>query len=700
MCLLGVTYAGDDLGAYAGYEVGAVGVAFSTSTSCLALPPDGCLSAGGDTKLDTGTLSYEHFNDIEKSQSLSLDLNLNAGLFTGERSLFDQDGGLPGEWGKPSNKKTGTNVALEGTYDLIDRAQSVKATVGQGTITIRNQEDQTQDLANLNRDPSLSQIITKDVQGHLEIYVSDSAIKGVVDGLRAAFDYLDRLVGLGQITQSGSDKLKEVLAKLDEVDPESLALCDGRQGFNLWRLFVGTAHAAAGDGCVLRFYGGNALNLTPEEKAALRQSIVEGATDAIRKLVPTIRDLEQREAAGTLNAAGQQRLARARQELQAHMSYFELCNDDPGDLRASGLGAGVAQYDRYLSLAETYRLGGDAVANKFAEMSRYSAEQWQELKRRAPQLYRAAYHTLYAHDGNTVDAMYLLGGLSVNGTLSPRERQDAINAAYGRLSGAIFPNNISGLNTARRMTVLSAMQNVLSDVSLSDRKAFARLVLEGAKAREQSIAGSVERAQVLTAVIMGGAAFAEALPGILACVENPACLTEASIAIGEALGGDAFAGTTLGAWITAAATKADEVVAKLRGLVARSSVKLPSAVIRDPVWELDPLMRGKVIEGQLAVTEYKDWWYVGAENNGFWPLVDFSKGQTAVSLKTVDTNGSQWFKKVVDHIIDLGNRRITIGDKPANLVLDLRVQPGGLGDAQSLVEIGTDSNVTVIIKEF
>ena len=110
-------------------------------------------STSGDTKLDTGTLSYEHFNDIEKSQSLSLDLNLNAGLFTGERSLFDQDGGLPGEWGKPSNKKTGTNVTLEGTYDLIDRAQSVKATVGQGTITIRNQEDQTQDLANLNRDP-------------------------------------------------------------------------------------------------------------------------------------------------------------------------------------------------------------------------------------------------------------------------------------------------------------------------------------------------------------------------------------------------------------------------------------------------------------------------------------------------------------------------------------------------------------------
>ena len=69
--LLGATAAGSggDLGVYAGYEVGAVGVAFSTSTSCLALPPDGCLSAGGDTKLDTGTLSYEHFNDIEKSQS-------------------------------------------------------------------------------------------------------------------------------------------------------------------------------------------------------------------------------------------------------------------------------------------------------------------------------------------------------------------------------------------------------------------------------------------------------------------------------------------------------------------------------------------------------------------------------------------------------------------------------------------------------
>ena len=244
------------------------------STSCLALPPDGCLSAGGDTKLDTGTLSYEHFNDIEKSQSLSLDLNLNAGLFTGERSLFDQDGGLPGEWGKPSNKKTGTNVALEGTYDLIDRAQSVKATVGQGTITIRNQEDQTQDLANLNRDPDLSQVITKDVRGHLDIYVSDSSLKAAFEAVEIIGESITSIVDgvLGELGNQGNKTLAELaeakknglLSDKDLVD--QLAECGGfqRQGFNLWNLLVGKAHAAGG--CVVTLVDGRKIHLSEDEK--------------------------------------------------------------------------------------------------------------------------------------------------------------------------------------------------------------------------------------------------------------------------------------------------------------------------------------------------------------------------------------------------------------------------------------------------
>ena len=257
------------------------------STSCLALPPDGCLSAGGDTKLDTGTLSYEHFNDIEKSQSLSLDLNLNAGLFTGKRSLFDQDGGLPGEWGKPSTKKTGPNVALEGTYDLIDRAQSVKATVGQGTITIRNQEDQTQDLANLNRDPSLSQIITKDERGHLEIYVSDSALKAAFKAVEIAGKTLADAIS-AVFTELGSQGFKGIAALEeareaglidDGVLKSQLEACrSGRQGFNLWRFFVSPAYA--GDGCSVKLKDGSTIWLSDKERDICDETLTKLAMAA------------------------------------------------------------------------------------------------------------------------------------------------------------------------------------------------------------------------------------------------------------------------------------------------------------------------------------------------------------------------------------------------------------------------------------
>ncbi len=118
------------------------------------------------------------------------------------------------------------------------------------------------------------------------------------------------------------------------------------------------------------------------------------------------------------------------------------------------------------------------------------------------------------------------------------------------------------------------------------------------------------------------------------------------------------------------------------------------------MWKLDPKLRGSKIESQLAKTDYKDWFNVGQLNNGKFPLVDFQKGNNLVSLKSVDTSGKTWLGRMQEHIVDLGSRGATVDGKKANMIIDLRVQPGGSKDAQSLIEFGQKHGVNVIVKEF
>jgi len=110
--------------------------------------------------------------------------------------------------------------------------------------------------------------------------------------------------------------------------------------------------------------------------------------------------------------------------------------------------------------------------------------------------------------------------------------------------------------------------------------------------------------------------------------------------------------------------------------------------------------RGNAIESALAKSDYKDWYNVGSSQNGYFPLVDFQKGNTLVSLKSVDTTGKTWLTRMENHIKDLGTRGVTVDGNPASMVLDLRVQPGGKNAAHKLVEFGKEYGVTVTVKEF
>jgi hypothetical protein len=118
------------------------------------------------------------------------------------------------------------------------------------------------------------------------------------------------------------------------------------------------------------------------------------------------------------------------------------------------------------------------------------------------------------------------------------------------------------------------------------------------------------------------------------------------------------------------------------------------------VWNLPPQMRGILIQSNLASTEYKDWYQVGASQNGFFVLVDFQKGNILVSLKTADTTGRGWLGDLQRHVKDLGASDATVNSQPATMVLDLRVQPGGAAAARVLIAYGKKFGVQVIVKEY
>lgn len=81
--------------------------------------------------------------------------------------------------------------------------------------------------------------------------------------------------------------------------------------------------------------------------------------------------------------------------------------------------------------------------------------------------------------------------------------------------------------------------------------------------------------------------------------------------------------------------------------------------------------------------------------------MDFQKGNSLVSLKSVDTAGNTWMRDMKNHISDLGKQRGTVDGVPANMILDIRVQPGGLGPwVKQLQQFAQRYGVKVTASEF
>jgi hypothetical protein len=128
------------------------------------------------------------------------------------------------------------------------------------------------------------------------------------------------------------------------------------------------------------------------------------------------------------------------------------------------------------------------------------------------------------------------------------------------------------------------------------------------------------------------------------------------------------------------------------------------------VWSLDPKVRGRRIEAAVS-EEYTAAGWQRADDfinpsmgqpfkSDNFPLIDFQKGNSLTSSKSVDTTGKTWMSRMESHIRDLSTRGATVNGNPASMILDMRVQPGGMSAASPLVRYGRQRGVTVVIKEF
>ncbi|WP_221119613.1 hemagglutinin repeat-containing protein [Rhizobium lentis] len=211
------------------------------------------VSETGDLKLDTGTLTYDNFDGRKGYEGFSIDLGID--LSNGK----DENG-------------NSTNHTLEGSYQLDDTRQTVRATIGAGDIVIRDQGQQaaleqdgtsTRPLDELNRDPDKAWEITKDKHVDLDFYLSSNSLRAVGNGIKEAIEpggFIDKYLLGKELTPEEVANIKSGLDALAKGG--SLGGCTQQQGFNLFDLIVTPAYA---DGfstdCTIRQRDGQLIHL-------------------------------------------------------------------------------------------------------------------------------------------------------------------------------------------------------------------------------------------------------------------------------------------------------------------------------------------------------------------------------------------------------------------------------------------------------
>ncbi|WP_080686152.1 hemagglutinin repeat-containing protein [Rhizobium leguminosarum] len=239
------------------------------------------ISESGNLSLSTDTLTYSDFLGQKGYEGFSAQIGID---IPGKQ--------LPGA--PPANN------TLEGNYQLDDTRQTVRATVGPGAITVRNEQKQseltaqgaTPSLQNLNRDPQKAYEITKDKHVSIEFYLSDTSLRAALSAGKTIAevlgDLLDRMVAEGVRSPEQAALSKEMFPYLD--DPEvrdQLEQCGQQQGsidFNIFDWIITPAYAQTG--CLISLPNGQ-TKLFSATQAADCLSDYEQMTGIVRGIIGT-----------------------------------------------------------------------------------------------------------------------------------------------------------------------------------------------------------------------------------------------------------------------------------------------------------------------------------------------------------------------------------------------------------------------------
>ena len=179
---------------------------------------------GGNLSLNTGTLAYSDIEDHDQEKSTYL----NVGFTMGDDNSTNQT-------------ESGTNYTASGHYNNHDKEQINRATVGEGTITVRDNTEQ--DTSDLNRDTDLAQEVTKDDSQNTNLYASTMAADSLTNLAENPSEQLNQWKDnvtsalspeawklVGENTAEALEEVGQFVANLNKLSPEEAVALNDKLG--------------------------------------------------------------------------------------------------------------------------------------------------------------------------------------------------------------------------------------------------------------------------------------------------------------------------------------------------------------------------------------------------------------------------------------------------------------------------------------
>jgi hypothetical protein len=405
--------------------------------------------------INTGTFTHEDIHDYDKAQNVSANVNLSFSLGGAKpasepgKGGDDQGGGilqtlenLPGRYAdaiangagnalglnadqanaaqKPAAQGAGTGLRpepsmlaqvgetlakypakVQGSYKATDKEQTTFATVGNGTVNVRDKAKQaalekdgkTAGLDTLNRDVAHTQVITKNKTDLVNFYASTDSLITVAKVAQKVGSILAEIIEEGRLLTVKERTAKELKEAAAEARARGVHLGDvracingggssggtsGQQGFLFNLLFTPAYAADTAVDCFIRFFGeeklaelmntdADGIHIDRAKLLEKTQQLAGGflklADDEMATLAGIIRDYpddyQNREDYKTLD-----------RRLQDHLSYFALCSTD--DQWTKFIGSRVelqnSMYAAYIKTAEAFKRNQQQLDEAFFEL--------------------------------------------------------------------------------------------------------------------------------------------------------------------------------------------------------------------------------------------------------------------------------------------------------------------------------------------